>query len=107
MKFARCPTSLPYCADLLENSAQTPFRLKPSRGAVRDRRRNGAKFRRQVVMGNYIVDFVCFDGGWSAKSTVRLMKALNSEKKTSSATPGCASKISEYRRLNELGDRDN
>ena len=29
--------------------------------AVRDRRCNGAKFRRQVVIGNYIVDFVCFE----------------------------------------------
>lgn len=28
---------------------------------VRDRRCEGAKFRRQVVIGNFIVDFVCFD----------------------------------------------
>jgi adenine-specific DNA-methyltransferase len=26
---------------------------------LRDRRLNGAKFRRQVPIGNYIVDFVC------------------------------------------------
>jgi very-short-patch-repair endonuclease len=26
---------------------------------LRDRRPNGAKFRRQVPIGNYIVDFVC------------------------------------------------
>jgi very-short-patch-repair endonuclease len=30
--------------------------------AVRDRRCEGAKFRRQVALGNFIVDFVCFDG---------------------------------------------
>ena len=29
--------------------------------AVRDRRCDGAKFRRQVALGNFIVDFVCFD----------------------------------------------
>jgi very-short-patch-repair endonuclease len=29
--------------------------------AVRDRRCEGAKFRRQVALGNFIVDFVCFD----------------------------------------------
>jgi very-short-patch-repair endonuclease len=29
--------------------------------AVRDRRCEGAKFRRQTVLGNYIVDFVCFE----------------------------------------------
>ena len=30
--------------------------------AVRDRRCEGAKFRRQVALGNFIVDFICFDG---------------------------------------------
>jgi very-short-patch-repair endonuclease len=29
--------------------------------AVRDRRCDGAKFRRQVALGSFIVDFVCFD----------------------------------------------
>jgi very-short-patch-repair endonuclease len=29
--------------------------------AVRDRRCQGAKFQRQVVLGVYIVDFVCFE----------------------------------------------
>ena len=29
--------------------------------AVRNRRCNGAKFQRQVPLGNYIVDFVCFE----------------------------------------------
>jgi very-short-patch-repair endonuclease len=29
--------------------------------AVRDRRCEGAKFRRQVALGNFIVDFLCFD----------------------------------------------
>ena len=29
--------------------------------AVRNRRRDGAKFQRQVPMGNYILDFVCFE----------------------------------------------
>jgi very-short-patch-repair endonuclease len=29
--------------------------------AVRDRRCGGAKFQRQVALGNYIVDFVCFE----------------------------------------------
>jgi very-short-patch-repair endonuclease len=29
--------------------------------ALRDRRCEGQKFRRQVVLGDYIVDFVCFD----------------------------------------------
>ncbi len=29
--------------------------------AVRDRRCLGAKFQRQVALGNYIVDFVCFE----------------------------------------------
>ena len=29
--------------------------------AVRDRRCEGAKFRRQVAIGNFIVDFVCFE----------------------------------------------
>jgi len=29
--------------------------------AVRDRRCEGAKFRRQVTLGEFIVDFVCFD----------------------------------------------
>ncbi|HEY1452556.1 MAG TPA: endonuclease domain-containing protein [Roseiarcus sp.] len=29
--------------------------------AVRDRRCNRAKFRRQVPMGDYILDFVCFE----------------------------------------------
>jgi very-short-patch-repair endonuclease len=29
--------------------------------AIRDRRCEGAKFRRQVAIGNFIVDFVCFD----------------------------------------------
>jgi very-short-patch-repair endonuclease len=29
--------------------------------AVRDRRCEGAKFRRQVALVNFIVDFVCFD----------------------------------------------
>jgi 5-methyltetrahydrofolate--homocysteine methyltransferase len=29
--------------------------------AVRDRRCEGAKFRRQVVLGNTIVDFACFE----------------------------------------------
>jgi very-short-patch-repair endonuclease len=29
--------------------------------AVRDRRCEGAKFRRQVALGNFIVDFVCLD----------------------------------------------
>src|SRR3984957_9276710 len=29
--------------------------------AVRDRRCDSAKFRRQVALGNFIVDFVCFD----------------------------------------------
>ena len=29
--------------------------------AVRDRRCDGAKFRRQVALGNFIVDFVCFE----------------------------------------------
>jgi len=29
--------------------------------AVRDRRCEGAKFRRQVALGAFIVDFVCFD----------------------------------------------
>jgi very-short-patch-repair endonuclease len=28
--------------------------------AIRDRRCEGAKFRRQVAIGNFIVDFVCF-----------------------------------------------
>jgi very-short-patch-repair endonuclease len=29
--------------------------------SLRDRRCEGAKFRRQVGLGNYIVDFVCFE----------------------------------------------
>ena len=29
--------------------------------AVRNRRCDGAKFQRQVPMGNYILDFVCFE----------------------------------------------
>ena len=29
--------------------------------AVRNRRCDGAKFRRQVPLGNYILDFVCFE----------------------------------------------
>jgi very-short-patch-repair endonuclease len=29
--------------------------------ALRDRRCEGAKFRRQVAIGDYIVDFVCFE----------------------------------------------
>ncbi len=29
--------------------------------AVRDRRCEGAKFRRQVALGRFVVDFVCFD----------------------------------------------
>jgi len=29
--------------------------------AVRNRRCNGAKFQRQVPLGNHIVDFVCFE----------------------------------------------
>jgi very-short-patch-repair endonuclease len=29
--------------------------------ALRDRRCEGAKFRRQVALGDYIVDFVCFE----------------------------------------------
>src|SRR5271157_2627863 len=29
--------------------------------AVRDRRCDGAKFQRQVPLGNYILDFVCFE----------------------------------------------
>src|SRR5271166_6712883 len=29
--------------------------------AVRNRRCDGAKFQRQVPLGNYIVDFVCFE----------------------------------------------
>lgn len=29
--------------------------------AVRNRRCEGAKFQRQVVLGNYIADFVCFE----------------------------------------------
>jgi very-short-patch-repair endonuclease len=29
--------------------------------AVRDRRCDGAKLRRQVALGHFIVDFVCFD----------------------------------------------
>src|ERR1700728_3792961 len=29
--------------------------------AVRDRRCEGAKFRRQIALGSFIVDFVCFD----------------------------------------------
>jgi very-short-patch-repair endonuclease len=29
--------------------------------AVRNRRCDGAKFRRQVAIGNFIVDFVCFE----------------------------------------------
>jgi very-short-patch-repair endonuclease len=29
--------------------------------ALRDRRCEGAKFRRQVAIGNYIVDLVCFE----------------------------------------------
>jgi very-short-patch-repair endonuclease len=29
--------------------------------AVRDRRCEGAKFQRQVLLGNHIVDFVCFE----------------------------------------------
>jgi very-short-patch-repair endonuclease len=29
--------------------------------AIRDRRREGAKFRRQVALGNFIVDFAGFD----------------------------------------------
>jgi len=29
--------------------------------ALRDRRLNGAKFRRQVPIGPYVADFVCFD----------------------------------------------
>jgi len=29
--------------------------------ALRDRRCEGAKFRRQVAIGDFIVDFVCFD----------------------------------------------
>lgn len=28
---------------------------------VRDRRCNGAKFRRQVPLGRYVLDFVCFE----------------------------------------------
>jgi very-short-patch-repair endonuclease len=28
---------------------------------VRDRRYNGAKFRRQVPLGRYVLDFVCFE----------------------------------------------
>ena len=31
--------------------------------ALRDRRCEGAKFRRQVAIGNFIVDFVCFEAG--------------------------------------------
>jgi very-short-patch-repair endonuclease len=29
--------------------------------AVRNRRREGAKFQRQVPLGDYIVDFICFE----------------------------------------------
>ena len=44
--------------------------------AVRDRRCDGAKFRRQVPVGSYVVDFICFesrlvievDGGQHADS---------------------------------------
>lgn len=57
---------------------QTPAELK-FWYAVRDRRLEGLKFRRQVPIGNYIADFLCsehhliveLDGGQHADSVVR------------------------------------
>lgn len=43
---------------LRQSATETERRF---RGAVRDRRLAGLKFRRQQVMGRYVVDFVCHE----------------------------------------------
>ena len=49
---------------------------------LRDRRLNGAKFRRQVPIGNYIVDFVCQD----AKLVVELDGSQHADQTSYDAT---------------------
>jgi very-short-patch-repair endonuclease len=54
------PSALPLCLARQQRANAVQAEMIVWR-AVRDRRCEGAKFRRQVAIGNFIVDFVCFD----------------------------------------------
>ena len=76
--------------------------------ALRDCRCDDAKFRRQTPVGNFIVDFVCFEQRLVIEA-VQAMAPPSSWRRTRNETHGCADKLSDLaptKRTRHRFDRD-